>query len=341
MFDRGKTNLEMEVRAVGMFDHGKTNLEREVRAQGSVVAVPARPTVLALRLLLLRIRPRRRPRRAAASGAQDLAHVGFQTLDACCRVVALELGHHQVDAQVLTLRLEEGVHELVVVDVPGAVVIVHQLEHQLQVAMVDAHDVQGVVHFRDPVALHQLVKGDRAVVVRVNLLDDVSPVLHPLKLLPLLVLGLLLLVSVPGDRGLVNDDGQDQIHEAQGHGHQGHRKDQEREVLILDDRQRALAPGVPGHERLEEKEGGVEDGCVRLHAVLVDLVPSAPHLLDHVDVERVHYLHADQGPEHQEHEDQHEAPEHGLHRSDEAPNHDVELGVEPQEADGAHQARDA
>mmetsp|Transcript_81001 Transcript_81001/g.208507 ORF Transcript_81001/g.208507 Transcript_81001/m.208507 type:complete len:241 (+) Transcript_81001:367-1089(+) len=70
--------------------------------------------------------------------------------------VRLQLGHHQVDAEILALCLAEGLDDLIIVEVPRAV-LVHETEHVLQVVAVDANQVQRLADLRHVVAGHQLL----------------------------------------------------------------------------------------------------------------------------------------------------------------------------------------
>ena len=84
----------------------------------------------------------------------------------------------------------------------------------------------------------------------------------------------LLLVSLPGLRGVVDDDGEDEVHEAQRHRDQGRREEEDRPRVVMDDRYHALAPGVPRDERLEVDHYGLEDRAEGREAELVDILRS-------------------------------------------------------------------
>mmetsp|Transcript_120653 Transcript_120653/g.237211 ORF Transcript_120653/g.237211 Transcript_120653/m.237211 type:complete len:254 (-) Transcript_120653:144-905(-) len=164
-------------------------------------------------------------RKAAGDVILDvLKPLGELTIELRLQLFHSQLEDHHVHARIRRLRLVEAIHELVVIQCPG-VVVVHEVEQELQVLGVDVQHGQSLADLRvGLVGFQELLHGDALAVVGVHLphhlLPQVQVLFLGLRPLPLY----LLLVPLPRLVRLVDDDGEDEIREAQLHRDEGERE---------------------------------------------------------------------------------------------------------------------
>mmetsp|Transcript_27807 Transcript_27807/g.77980 ORF Transcript_27807/g.77980 Transcript_27807/m.77980 type:complete len:316 (+) Transcript_27807:59-1006(+) len=135
----------------------------------------------------------------------QLGHVSIETVaDGVLDVLQPQLHHHHRDPVVLSLRLRQRPDELVVAERAG-VVCVHEAEHDLQIALLDAHIAHHLLHDVVLVAFEELFHVDGATAVGVQSLHNIDPLperhFHSLPLL----LRLVFLRRLPSLGGLVHD----------------------------------------------------------------------------------------------------------------------------------------
>mmetsp|Transcript_36344 Transcript_36344/g.96820 ORF Transcript_36344/g.96820 Transcript_36344/m.96820 type:complete len:270 (+) Transcript_36344:426-1235(+) len=222
---------------------------------------------------------------------------------------------HEADLRVLDLRLVEGTDELVIVHLAGTPV--HHGEQIQNVGLAEVHAVQNLLHDGVLVPLHELILADGAAAVRVDVLHDMVPKQKLILFRFFLLDQLFGLTAFPGLCSFVDDARQYEVHEADVHGDQGEREEDERRRLVVNDGDGACTPRIPCNQGLEEEQGGIQDGGKGQQAPVSF---SVRELL----VLGLDELHGQDGPDDEQEEDQQEADEHRLHGTSEAVNHHVQ-----------------
>jgi len=164
----------------------------------------------------------------------------------------LQPHHHKIDPRILHLRPHQLLDELVVAELPRAVVV-EEVEELLQVVLLDVQLVEIRPNAFVLVAYHEFLHADAAAVVGVHFPHHFSPL--PKASLHLILLGhhTFFLRPLPGLARLVNDNRKHQVCEAELHRDKRERENYVEGRTRLDDRDHAGPPGVSGDERLEEE----------------------------------------------------------------------------------------
>mmetsp|Transcript_39205 Transcript_39205/g.90930 ORF Transcript_39205/g.90930 Transcript_39205/m.90930 type:complete len:200 (+) Transcript_39205:653-1252(+) len=172
----------------------------------------------------------------------------------------IESDENQDCVRVVHLHFEKLLGELLVVHAAGSVVV-QDGKDEAQILLADVQRCELLPELWVVLeAGHELRERDFSALVRVQL------VAHRLKppgcALELLVFRSqhFLQIVVAGLRSVVDDDGEDHVHDREAHHHKHEGKKEDRERLLLNDGYCHETPAVPHNDLLREGEHGLPDG---------------------------------------------------------------------------------
>mmetsp|Transcript_129137 Transcript_129137/g.325846 ORF Transcript_129137/g.325846 Transcript_129137/m.325846 type:complete len:408 (+) Transcript_129137:216-1439(+) len=245
----------------------------------------------------------------------------------------VELDEDNESMCLTTLHHVKLVHELLVIHASGTVRVQH-MEDYLQISLYDVHRLHDVGKGGvAPETVHNLFEREGSAAVRIEILADTEQVLTGADPCFLLIDGLLLDSHLSGLCSLLDDHGQDQIHDGHGDGDEDEEEEEGRSGVVLDDGHRGQAPTVPSDDMLRERQHGLLHRRESVGAALAPRGLPVPGL-GNLPVEGVDDHHGEDAPHAETHEDHEDRPDDRLDGVQQAPQHQSQLWEQDHQAHG-------